>query len=159
MTSCYVYRRRPCMGTTAFSHTWSWRWQVTLAQEKTEGDTGFLTCSNYPPLQQKIVSVGLHQDPGSRVQSRLKKHTSRPAGGSDSCLVIWMDPSHQSSGRDWCSNALEAEVRSLMEYSPFMWSACPPSYLLLDKGQQRKEASYTATAGCHTSTTAAAAQS
>ena len=37
-----------------------------------------------------------------------------------------------------CLTLYNSQVRSIMEYSPLMWSSCPPSYLrLLDKVQNR----------------------
>ena len=37
-----------------------------------------------------------------------------------------------------CSMLYNSQIRSLMEYSPLVWSSCPPSYLrLLDKVQDR----------------------
>ena len=86
-------------------------------------------------LQDSIKILGVEYDSGLSYTSHVKQ-VARTAAWKLGCI---RRISYLLDGP--CVEALyKSQVRSLMEYSPLVWSACPPSYLdLLDKVQRRAE--------------------
>ena len=87
-------------------------------------------------LQNSIKILGVEYDRELSYTSHVKQ-VARTAAWKLGCI---RRISHLLDGP--CVEALyKSQVRSLMEYSPLVWSACPPSYLeLLVKVQRRAEA-------------------
>ncbi|XP_037790925.1 uncharacterized protein LOC119586288 [Penaeus monodon] len=128
---------------------WSRRWQVTLAPEKTQAmlisrrrDLAPLPAPNILldrkrlSLQDSIKTLGVEFDSGL-TYTRHVQQVAKTAAWKLGCI---RRISHLLDGPGVAA-LYKSQVRSLMEYSPLVWSACPPSYLLLlDQVQRRAEA-------------------
>ena len=125
---------------------WGRRWQVDLAQDKTQ--VMLITRRRSPPafpippilldgkvlpLQSTVTILGLEIDSSLTFTSHVKSTASKAAGRLSCVRRV----SHLLDARG-VSHLYAAQVRSVMEYAPLTWSSCPPSYLgLLDKVQNR----------------------
>ena len=125
---------------------WGSRWQVSLAPKKTQ----MMVISrrqdaqnvNLPsikldgkilPQKSSITILGVEIDSILSFTNHVKELATRCAKKLSCIRRI----SHllDASG---CLTLYNSQVRSIMEYSPLLWSSCPPSYLrLLDKVQDR----------------------
>ena len=126
--------------------SWGKRWQVTLAPEKT----------------QVMLITRRHESPDNRLPSIKLEEKALPLQSSINVLGVQFDnhltfTNHvkdiaNKCGRklacirraahlldsNGCSVLYNSQIRSLMEYSPLVWSSCPPSHLrLLDRVQER----------------------
>ena len=128
--------------------SWGRRWQVELAQDKTQvmlvsRHRGPRTITIPPilldgkvlPLQSTVHILGIEVNSCLSFTDHVRKLASRAAGRL-SCI---QRVSHLLDA-DGIKNLYAAQVRSIMEYAPLTWSSCPPSYLnLLDKVQDRAQ--------------------
>ena len=126
--------------------SWGKRWQVTLAPLKTQAmlisrkhespDNNLPTIKlegKVLPLQTSINMLGVQFDNHLTFTDHVKEIAAK-CGRKLACIrriAHLLD----SNG---CSVLYNSQVRSVMEYSPLVWSSCPPSHLrLLDRVQER----------------------
>ena len=132
--------------TLAHIISWSKRWQVTLAPDKTQA----MVISRRQVMQNtraaamqldgkdlrygnEINILGVCIDNHLCFTNHVKDLAKRAA--KKLACIRRIAPLLDSKG---CSTLYNSQVRSLMEYSPLVWSSCPPSYLtLLDRVQNR----------------------
>ena len=127
---------------------WGERWQVTLAPEKTQfmcitrnQSTPLHDC---PPVQlhnkiltpqKEIEILGVKFNKDLTFTGHVRQMAKRAANK----LACVRRISYLLDGTG-CATLYKSQVRSVMEYSPLVWSSCPPSYLnLLDKIQERAQ--------------------
>ncbi|KAG0724822.1 RNA-directed DNA polymerase from mobile element jockey [Chionoecetes opilio] len=126
--------------------TWSGRWQVSLAPDKTQAllISRRQDITNLPapdirlegrslPLQRSISILGVEFDAGLTFTS----HARRVAKNSAWRLSCVRRISHFLDAKG-VEVLYKAQVRPLMEYSPLAWSSCPPSYLATQDRVQRR---------------------
>ena len=126
--------------------SWGNRWQVSLAPQKTQ----MMVISRRQEAQNihlpniKLNGKILAQQPsinilGVEIDSTLSftNHVRDLAARCAKKLGCIRRISHLLDARG-CLMLYNSQVRSIMEYSPLVWSSCPPSYLrLLDRVQDR----------------------
>ena len=124
--------------------SWGKKWQVTLAPEKTQ----LMVISRRPrppnlpnvklegkelEYRSSINILGIQIDQKLSFTEHIRELASRTARKL-ACLrrvARYLD-------NKGCTSLYNSQIRSLMEYSPLVWSSCPPSYLrILDKIQER----------------------
>ena len=124
--------------------SWSSKWQVTLAAEKTQ----LMLISRRPKpinvprivlnnetisLQTSINILGVQFDEKLTFTEHVKELANR-AAKKFACLrrVAYL------LDEKGCTMLYNSQIRSIMEYAPLVWSSCPPSYnALLDRIQER----------------------
>ena len=126
---------------------WGRRWQITLAPDKTQLmlisrtrrptdiTTNVRLGENILDPQEEIKVLGVKINKDLTFTGHVKEMAKRAAGR----LTCLRRISHllDESGR---ATLYKSQIRSVMEYSPLVWSSCPPSYLgLLDKVQRRAQ--------------------
>lgn len=127
-------------------NSWGRRWQVELAPEKTQvmlitrrQDT---SNPNLPDIKLEGKTLAMQNSVnilGVEFDSKLTftSHVSEIAKKCARKLACVRRIAYLLDSRG-CSMLYNSQIRSLMEYSPLVWSSCPPSYLrLLDKVQDR----------------------
>ncbi|KAK4326961.1 hypothetical protein Pmani_002564 [Petrolisthes manimaculis] len=128
--------------------SWGRRWQVDLAQDKTQ--VMLVTRRSSPPaipippnhldglvlpLQTTVTILGVEIDSTISFTSHVKKTASKAAGRLSCVKRV----SHLLDARG-VSKFYAVQVRSIMEYASLNWSSCPPSYFgLLDNVQNRAQ--------------------
>ena len=126
--------------------SWGKRWQVTLAPDKTqvmlisrrqEPSGANLTLIKLEgkalPMQSTMNILGVNFDCNLSFTSHVKEVASKSARK----LACIRRISHLLDN-EGCRTLYNSQVRSLMEYSPLVWSSSPPTYLrLLDKVHER----------------------
>ena len=124
--------------------SWGKLWQLTLAPEKTQVMliSRRQEPNNLPaiklegrdlPMQSTMNILGVSFDSNLSFTSYVKEVASKSA--RKLACIRRISNLLSSEG---CQTLYNSQVRSLMEYSPLVWSSCPPSYLrLLDKVQER----------------------
>ena len=125
---------------------WCRRWQVTLAPDKTQVMLISRRQESQNTSQAKIKLEGktLQQQAAINILGvefnhdlSFTGHVRNLAKNAARKLACVRRISHLLDSRG-CAALYNSQVRSLMEYSPLVWSSCPPSYLnLLDKVQDR----------------------
>ena len=131
-------------GTLRLISSFCKRWQVTLAQGKTQ--LMIITRRLFPPDLPRIILDGKAIDYKSSIiilgvqfDSKLTfiDHVKDLASRSAKKLACLRRVARFLDYRG-CTIVYNSQIRSLMEYSPLVWSSCPPSYLgLLDRVQER----------------------
>ena len=126
--------------------SWGRKWQVTFAPEKTQ--LMVISRSSRPPnlpvvkLENKTLDYQSTMNIlGILFDSRLTftKHVKDLAGRAARKFACLRRIARFLDG-EGCTAIYNSQIRSLMEYSPLVWSSCPPSYLrLLDKIQERAQ--------------------
>ena len=124
--------------------SWGKRWQVSLAPEKTQ--LMVISRRPRPPNLQAIKLEGKELEYSSSINvlgiqfdSKLSftDHVKELASRSARKFTCLRRVARFLDSRG-CTLLYNSQIRSVMEYSPLVWSSCPPSYLrLLDKIQQR----------------------
>ena len=126
--------------------SWSCRWQITLAPEKTQvlhisrrredaHPPAFFLEGKRLPLQQSISILGVEVDAGLTFTTHVRR-VARDAAWRLSC-VRRVGKLLDGPG---IASLYRAQVRPVMEYAPLTWSSCPPSYLAgLDRIQARAQ--------------------
>ena len=124
--------------------SWSKKWQVSLAPEKTQMMliSRKLRSDSFPEIMlgkeillpdSSINILGVQFDNKLAFTHHVKDLATK-AAKKLSCIrrvAKFLD-------QKGCISLYKSQVRSLMEYSPLSWASCPPSYLqLLDKIQDR----------------------
>lgn len=123
--------------------SWGRRWQVTLAPDKTQVMFISRRQSTLTPsisvdgktldLTKEINILGVQFDNQLTFTSHVKDVAKRAARK----LACVRRISHLLDSRGCCM-LYNSQVRSLMEYSPLVWSSSPPSFLtLLDRVQNQ----------------------
>ena len=85
------------------------------------------------PIQASINVLGVEFDKHLTFTNHVRD-LARKCGSKLACI---RRVSHLLD-RNGCSVLYNSQIRPLMEYSPLVWSSCPPSYLrLLDRVQER----------------------
>jgi len=126
--------------------SWGKKWQVTLAPDKTQ----LMVISRRPrppnlpnikldgkelDYKSSINILGIQFDQKLSFTEHVKEVAARTAR-KFACLrrvARFLDDKG-------CTALYNSQIRSLMEYSPLVWSSCPPTYLhLLDKIQERAQ--------------------
>ena len=123
---------------------WGKRWQVSLAPEKTQ--LMIISRRTIPPnlpnirLENKVIEyqssiniLGIQFDNKLSFTDHVKDLAARTARKLACLRRIARFLDYKG-----CMNVYNSQIRSVMEYSPLVWSSCPASYLrLLDKVQER----------------------
>lgn len=125
---------------------WGNRWQVSLAPEKTQA---MLVSRRQDPQNLNLPGIKLDgsillQQPsinilGVEIDNTLSftSHVKDMATRSAKKLACVRRISHHLDVKG-CLTLYNSQIRPIMEYSPLVWSSCPPSYLhLLNKIQER----------------------
>ena len=126
--------------------SWSRRWQVTLAPDKTQAmlisrrqdlpnlpAPKILLENKQLPLETSITILGVEFDTGLSFTDHVKK-VAKSAAWKLGCV---RRISHLLDAKG-VEVLYKAQVRPLMEYSPLTWSSCPPYHLnTLDRIQRR----------------------
>lgn len=126
--------------------SWGKRWQVSLAPEKTQvllisrrHDSHDDNLSPLKlegktlPLQSSINILGVQIDAHLSFTNHVKEIATK-CGRKLACI---RRIAHLLDSKG-CLMLYNSQVRSHMEYSPLVWSSCPPSHLrLLDKVQEK----------------------
>ena len=124
--------------------SWSKKWQVTLAAEKTQlmlisrrpkplNVPRILLDNEHISLQTSINILGVQFDEKLTFTEHVKELASR-AAKKFACL---RRVAHLLDEKG-CTMLYNSQIRSIMEYAPLVWSSCPPSYnALLDRIQER----------------------
>ena len=125
---------------------WGKRWQVSLAPEKTQvilisrrhetpdENIPNIELENKCLAQQSSINIlGVQIDNHLSFTNHVKDIATKGARKLACIRRIFY-----ILDRKGCQALYNSQVRSLMEYSPLVWSSCPPSYLrLLDRIQER----------------------
>ena len=132
--------------TLKFIVSWGKRWQVTLAPDKTQT---MLISRRHESPDDNLPSIKLEEKElillptmnilGIEIDSKLSftSHVKEVANKCARKFACVRRIAHLLDSKG-CSMLYNSQVRSLMEYSPLVWSSCPPSYLrLLDRVQER----------------------
>ena len=124
--------------------SWSKKWQVTLAAEKTQlmlitrrpkplNAPRIVLNNENVSLQTSINILGVQFDEKLTFTEHVRELANR-AAKKFACL---RRVAHLLDEKG-CTMIYNSQIRSVMEYAPLVWSSCPPSYnALLDKVQDR----------------------
>ena len=125
---------------------WGKRWQISLAPEKTQllviSRNNERNDHNLPSIilsnkalvpQQSINILGIEVDSKLAFTNHVKNIAKMAA-----CKLACIRRVSHFLDAKGCLTLYNSQVRSMLEYSPLVWSSCPPSYLqMLDRVQQR----------------------